>query len=239
MAANLHSRGSSDDSLCSDWGTLRGVPDSASVSLDAVVRKSGVPARPSNRISGACSSSITRRAKALRSGDDRAQPSRNRKIPIQPQLSAVPQPVTPAVEAPRLILPFTTSITLRQDATSSPTIPPLQTQPLHRTTRLLELTAAADPNAVACSNRNNLSYPCDSPEHAGSATACTRVSDYQSECAQPKQRNRRLNCKDSVPSKTEAAAAGAVRRTAPADPSIPTSGHLLDHFGTSRNSRAE
>jgi hypothetical protein len=62
---------------------------------------------------------------------------------------AVPQPVTPAVETPRLILPFTTSITLRQGAASSSDDTAAQdTTASPDDTATLDSSAAADPNAL-------------------------------------------------------------------------------------------
>lgn len=109
-------------------GTLRAIPDAAS----APSPDSGVPAHANFRSvieqyhSSSESASDT-------DNTDRTAPRKKQKdsdttssaLPANPAGSSagsplVPQAVTPPVELPRLILPFTTSITLRQDTTTSP-----------------------------------------------------------------------------------------------------------------------
>src|SRR5258708_24256857 len=91
-------------------GTLREVPDSASLSSDsgATIKgtSKGAPLKSNFR-------SVLEQADNTQGAIQQKQNDSNAAT-----TAAVPQPVTPAAEAPRLILPFTTSITLRQYATS-------------------------------------------------------------------------------------------------------------------------
>lgn len=95
-------------------GTVRTIPDAA----PALPPDSGVPTHANFR-------SVLEHYHASRESDansDDAQSAREQKQKDSDPTAAlsVPQPVTPAAEAPRLILPFITSFTLRQDATVSP-----------------------------------------------------------------------------------------------------------------------
>ncbi len=95
-------------------GTLRTIPDAA----PALPPDSGVPTHANFR-------SVLEHYHASRESDansDAPQNAREQKQKASDPTATltVPQPVTTAAEAPRLILPFTTSFTLRQDATVSP-----------------------------------------------------------------------------------------------------------------------
>jgi hypothetical protein len=95
-------------------GTLRTIPDAASISPQG----SGVPAHANFR-------SVLEQVHAPRESDSNAddlQSSHEQKEKDSDPTTtlAVPQAATPPVETPRVILPFTTSLTLRQDATAAP-----------------------------------------------------------------------------------------------------------------------
>ncbi len=99
-------------------GTLRTIPDAAS----APPPDSGAPAHANFR--SVLEQYQSSRESASDSGKTKDTRQQNQKdstatstLPVNP---IVPQAVTPPVEAHRLILPFTTSITLRQDTTASP-----------------------------------------------------------------------------------------------------------------------
>ena len=91
------------------------------------------------------------RESASNSDDTQDAPQQKQKDSDPTNSLAVPLPVTPAVEAPRLILPFTTSIALRQDAPASPASPD--------ETTTQDSTAAADPNGVPSGIVYTLSTP--------------------------------------------------------------------------------
>ncbi len=101
-------------------GTLRAIPDAAS----APPPDSGVPAHANFR--SVLEQYHSSRESAAETDTDHTAPQKKQKdsdatsstqpLPLNPAGSPmVPQSVTPPAEPPRLILPFTTSITLRQD----------------------------------------------------------------------------------------------------------------------------
>src|SRR5579862_4466752 len=120
-------------------GTLRTIPDAPS----APSPDSGVPTHANFQ-------SVLEQYHAPRNNDSKSngnQGDRQEKHKDSDPGStlAVPQPETPAVEAPRLILPFTTSIKLRQDAVSLPDNASTQNS-----------TAASDPAAESPEIANTL-----------------------------------------------------------------------------------
>jgi len=130
-------------------GTLPTIPDTASAPLP----DSGAPAHADFR-------SVLEQFHASRESDSNADDPKSAREqkhkdsdPATATL-AIPQTVTPSVEAPRLILPLTTSFTLRQDTTASPddTAAPDTTAPADDTAaqNTTQNTApAADPKTVS------------------------------------------------------------------------------------------
>jgi hypothetical protein len=175
---------------------------------------------------------------------------------------AVPQPVTPAMEAPRLILPFTTSITLRQDANFSPDDTAGQD-----TSASIDDTAARSSTAAAGRNALPAVTPTTSPTRTilrGTLDlfSLPRASDAKANPGDTKtnrasdagklpktQAKPEVKSKVSVPTPTAAAPIGqvvpydqvtphdqvALPESAPADPSIPvlvTSSTTLEQAAT-------
>jgi hypothetical protein len=99
-------------------GTLREVPDSTSISLDSDASLNGTSLKSTFR--SVLEQYHAARESAAETDDTKGATQQKQKDSDPTTTLAVPQPVIPAVEAPRLILPFTTSITLRQDANSAP-----------------------------------------------------------------------------------------------------------------------
>ncbi len=104
-------------------GTLRDIPDAAST----LPAGSGVPAHANFR--SVLEQYQSSRESASDTDADHSVPQKKQKdsattsstLPANPVGNPmVPQAVTPPAEPPRLLLPFTTSITLRQDPTASP-----------------------------------------------------------------------------------------------------------------------
>ena len=95
-------------------GIDRVVPDSASAPL----ADSGVS--PKSNFRSVLEQYHASRGNASESDDTQGATQQKHKDSDPTTTLAVPQPVTPGVEAPRLILPFTPPIALRQDASSSP-----------------------------------------------------------------------------------------------------------------------
>jgi len=140
------------------------------------------------------------------------------------------QPVTPAVEAPRLILPFTTSFTLRQDATASPDDTVLQgTNASADDTATQNTTAAADPKTVSTpvifrSTIDLRTFTLDSHTKTESAPSGTQPQTHTKSHA-------KLQAKltDSAPSKTATAPLASTTTADPSAPALPvTSSTTLD-----------
>jgi hypothetical protein len=131
----------------------------------------------------------------------------------------VPQAVTPPVEPPRLILPFTTSITLRQDTTVSPdnTVTP-------------DSTTATDPAPLSSGTTSGTATTLLTPVIFRSTfdlRSLPLVSDSKSlpipAATQPKTQAKvhaKLS-KESAPSQDGGSAAATSPSTAPADPPTP------------------
>jgi len=98
-------------------GTPRGVPDSGSISLDSGVSVKGAP--PKSNFHNVLEQYHAERENVSKTDDAKQTAEPNQKDSDAATTLAVPQPLV-SMEAPRLILPFTTSITLRQDATTAP-----------------------------------------------------------------------------------------------------------------------
>jgi len=135
-------------------GALRGIPDAASASpLDG-----GVSAHPNFQ---SVLEQYQASSESLAEPDDSRDttPRKSKDSDATATLSA-PQPVTPAVEAPRLILPFSTSIALRQDTTSARDDAAIQdatSSPGDAATQ--DSTAAVDPKAAPSTIANTLPTP--------------------------------------------------------------------------------
>jgi hypothetical protein len=194
-------------------GNLRTIPDADSVPLI----NSGVQAHANFR------SVLEQYHASPESGsdtDDNHGSSQHKQKDSDPSTTlAVPQPVTPAVEAPRLILPFTTSITLRQDADEK-VAQDATTSPDDTATQ--DSTPAADSNPLPSVIANTLPAPVILRSTLD-LRSLPRVSDMKAESApvgeHPKtQAKGRAKHKDSVLPQTTAA---PLEETAPADPSIP------------------
>jgi len=223
-------------------GTLRGVPDSASISLDSGTSVKGTSkgTRPkSNFRSVLEQADNTQRAIQQKQKDSDSATA-----------AAVPQPVTPAAEAPRLILPFTASIPLRQDTTSAPDDAAIQEAAASADdTATRNPTAAADGNAAPAAIaaiatisptptifRGTLglySLPLRSEAKTNRATGW---SQPESQPKTPAKSQAKLQTKleDLVPPQTTPASLDRAlppAQTAPADPVIPirvTSGTTLE-----------
>ena len=147
---------------------------------------------------------------------------------------AAPQAVTPPVEAPRLILPFTTSITLRQDATSS------TAEPANPDATPLPDDTTTQDSTVAAPDRNALpsAIPTSSPTPTilrgtldlySLPPASEVKTNRASAGAQPKTQTKspaklEARTEDLVPSQTAntpPAQAVPLPQNAPADPEIP------------------
>ncbi len=180
-------------------GTVRGVPDSASISF------------PNSGASKSNFRSVLEQYHTSRESASETDDTQRKQQDSDPTTLAASQPVTPAVEAPRLILPFTTSITLRQDATSS-----------SDDTATQDSTEAADPNAVPSVNAHTLPTPVI-VRSTLDLRSLPLVSDTKTNStpggAQTKARAKlQARSKDSAPSPTGAA---PLAQTEPADPSTP------------------
>ena len=201
-------------------GTLRTIPYSAS----APPPDSGDPAHANFR-SVLEQYHVSRESTSDPDDVDRTVPQKKQKDSATtssalPATSAsnpmVPQAVTPPVELPRLILPFTTSITLRQDATASSddTASPhsaTATDPSLQSSGTTSGTATALPTPVIFRSTFDLrSLPLVSDSKAIPVPAAT----------QPKaQAKRQLKLSTEAAPSPEAAAKPAV--AVPADPSTP------------------
>src|SRR6266404_769927 len=99
-------------------GTFRGVPDSASISLDSGASLKGTSNATSPKSNFR---SVLEQYRASReSASETSEAQRKQKDSDPATTPAVPQQAAPDVEAPRMILSLTTSISLRQDAASAP-----------------------------------------------------------------------------------------------------------------------
>ena len=173
-------------------GTLRTIPDAPF----APSPESGVPTHANFQ-------SVLEQYRAPRESDSKSeynQDARQQKHKESDPTStlAVPQPETPAVDTPRLILPLTASIRLRQNAAASPD-----------DTANQDSTAAAAPTAEPLGIENALSTPAN-------MRSMLDLRNLRSAhgSAQPKTQ---ASLQDSTPSRTSAA---PLDQTAPADPSI-------------------
>ena len=102
-------------------GTFPGVPDSTSISLEGSAAGKGASKGSS---AGSDFHSVLEQYHAARENasatdDSQGKTQSKQKDSDSATSPAAAQPVPPAPEAPRLVLPFSTSLTLRQDATSS------------------------------------------------------------------------------------------------------------------------
>ena len=245
-------------------GTLREVPDSTSISLDSGTALKGASLTSDFR-------SVLEQYHASResvSETDDTQGATTQSTTQQKQKDsdptttlAVPQPATPAVEAPRLILPFTTSITLRQDATSSPkdtavqdTSASVDETATQDASASMDNTATQPSTAPAGRNARSTAIPTSSPAPTilrGTLDLLSRPrgndpkTDRASVKEQPKtQAKPQAKSKDYAPTPTAAAPIGQVAphdqvkplpEIAPADPSIPvlvTSSTTLEQAAT-------
>ncbi len=215
-------------------GTLRAIPDAAS----APPPDSGVLAHANFRsVLEQYHSSRESATDADADADtDRTVPQKKQKdsattsstLPASPAGNLagnpiIPQAVTPPLEPPRLLLPFTTSITLRQDTTASPD-----------DAAGLDSTTATDPTPQSSGTPSGAT--------SGTATALLTpvifrstfdlrslplVSDSKSiplsAATQPKTQVKWQTqlSKDSAPSHDESSAAATPASTAPADPFTP------------------
>ncbi len=206
-------------------GTLRGVPDSVSISLDSGVSVKDTSLKSNFR--SVLEQYHASRESASETDDTEGAAQQKQKDSDPTTTLAIPQPVTPVVEAPRLILPFTTSITLRQDANSSAD-----------DTSTQDASASIDDNQTspAAADRDRLptAIPTTSPiptilRGSLDLLSLPRVSDAKtnraSAGAQPKiEAKPQAKSKDSVPSPTADAPldqTAPLPETAPAAPSIP------------------
>jgi len=217
-------------------GTVRGVPDSASISLDSATSVKGTSKGSSAKLDfhSVLEQYHASRENASETDDAQGTAPRKQKDSDSATSLAVPQPVTPAVEAPRLILPFTTSITLRQDATSS--ADDTATQDPADDTAAQDSTAAADPNAAPSVIANTSLTPAilrSTLDLHGLLPVNDTKTTSATSGTQPKtQAKLQAKSKDPAPSQAadsplaQNAAAPPSQitqpaQTAPADPSIP------------------
>jgi hypothetical protein len=174
-------------------GTLQTIPDAPS----APSPESGVPTH-ANFQSVLEQFHVPRKSDSM--SDDKPEARQEKHKDSDPTSTlAVPQSEIPAMDAPRLILPFTTSITLRQDAGPSPDDAIPQDSP-----------AATDPKAEPAGIANAL------PAHADMRSLFDLPSLKSTHSgAHPKTA---AKLQDSTPSQTVAA---PLAQAALADPSIP------------------
>lgn len=230
-------------------GTLRALPDAASAPPSA----SGVPAHANFRSVLEQLHLSSEGAPDTDADTDRTAPQKKQKdsaatsstLPAKPAASQaanppanpganpaanpmVPQTVTPPVELPRLILPFTTAITLRQDPTASPD-----------DTAALDSTTATDPTPQSSATASGTPLGTTAATTSGTVTSLLTpvifrstfdlsslplVSDSKSidipaatQSKTPAKGHAKLS-NESAPSQNAAATATPVS-TAPADPS--------------------
>jgi len=207
-------------------GTLRGVPDSASISLDSGPSvkggSNGTPPKSNFR-------SVLEQYHASReSASEQGGTQRKQNDSEAATTSVVPQPATPA-EPPRLIHALTTSITLRQDETSASD----ETADLDATASPDDATTQ-DSTAVAGQNGSPAAITTIFPtptilRGTLGLYSLPRVRDAKTNRAIPAKSQ--VKSKDSVLPQTTAASTAA----APADPSIPirvTSSTTLEQAAT-------
>jgi len=210
-------------------GTLPSIPDAAS----APPQDSGVPAHADFR-------SVLEQYHASRESDSNADDPKSAREqkhknsnPATATL-AIPQTVTPSVEAPRLILPFTTSFTLRQDTTASTddTAAP-NTAPSADDTATQNTTAATDPKMVSTpvilrSTIDVRSFTLDSDTKTTTAPSQTQPKTHTKSHAKSQAKSQ-ANLTDSTPAQTVTAPPASMKT---ADPSAPallvTSSTTLD-----------
>ncbi len=203
-------------------GTLRAIPDAAS----APPPDNGVPAHANFR--SVLEQYHLSRESSADSDTDQSAPKQKQKdsdptttLPANPAVNpaanpVIPQLVTPPVEAPRTILPFTTSVTLRQDTTASPDDAATQdsttaTDPTPQPSGTTSGTATTLlPPAIFRSTINLRTLPL-----VGDSKTISIPTALQQKT--PSKSQAKLS-KDSVPSQTAAATPAP---TAPADPSTP------------------
>jgi hypothetical protein len=227
-------------------GTLREVPDSASISLDSGTSLNGTSLKSNFR--SVLEQYHASRESASETDDTQGATQQKQKDSDPTTTLAVPQPVTPAVEAPGLILPFTTSIALRQDPTSSrdETANPDATALSDDTTTLDSTAAAADRNAPSAAILTTSPTPTSLRGTLG-LYSLPPVSDRKAnrvtggaQPTTPAKSQAKLQTKlaDSVPPQTAAAPpaqTAPLDQTAPTDPSIPirvTSSTTLEQAAT-------
>jgi hypothetical protein len=144
-------------------GNLRAIPDAAS----APPPDSGVPAHANFR--SVLEQYHSSHESDSNSNDTHGAPQQKQKDSDPTTTLAIPQSVAAAVQAPRPILPLTTSITLRQDTTTSPddaaaAAPPFPAAPADDpSTPLLPVTSstALDPARTALQNSSTVSEVID------------------------------------------------------------------------------
>ena len=208
-------------------GTLRGVPDSASISLGSGASLKGTPngTSPNSNFRSVLEQYHTSRESAA----EPSAPRQKQKDSDPATTPAVPQQAAPAAEAPRTILPLTTSITLRQDPTAAPdetANPDATASPDDATTR--NATTADDQNESAAATGAISPTPTILRGTLG-LYSLPRVSDAKTNRAASAKSH--AKSKDSVSSQT----ADASPSDEPADPSIPirvTSSTTLEQAAT-------
>jgi hypothetical protein len=221
-------------------GTLRGVPDSASISLDSGTSVKGT----SKNTSKGTHPKSNFRSVLEQADNTQGAIQQKQKDSDSSTAAAVSQPVTPAAEAPRLILPFTTSIPLRQDATSAPD--DTATQDAADSTDDAATAAAADGNAAPAAMATSSPTPTILRGALGlyslplrSEAKINRATGWSQPGSQPKtpaksQVKLQSKLADSVPPQSTTASLDRAlppAQTAPANPAIPirvTSGNTLE-----------
>ena len=210
-------------------GTLREVPDSASISLESGTSVKGTSkgAPPKSNFRSVLEQYHASRESASEADGPQSATQQKQKDSDSATTLAVPQQAAPVVEVPRLILPFTTSITLRQDG--APSQDDTATQDATASSddaAISDSTTAADPNAVPAAIATISPNPTILRGTLGlyslprvSVAKTNRADGVQPKTLAKSHGKSQAKSKDLVPS--ESAAGEPPSQTTPADPAIP------------------